>query len=258
MKTANSLRGNLKYGMLSAFLFTIQCIFQPIIAQRYTYVGGGMSLYTANISLGSDPFLTKAPDVLNGGAYDVTVRQEINHFLSIESGISAHNIEHFYLFKDEIHMTSGGFKVHKIPLKAELEVDLFRDRIAGYATFGYQFCIRMDYDNRSTVYSSVAANGASMDVEWDYISDGLFYSLYQVGAGLRFRLVESLLYEMEFGYGFSLKDMVRTTFTYKDQTGEENILIYQEGLNYWYLQGGFSYPVQRVVEIMHDVLKSLN
>ncbi|MEN8231045.1 MAG: hypothetical protein ABFS38_23015, partial [Bacteroidota bacterium] len=259
MKTTNSLiRGSLKYGMLSASLLTIQFNSQPAMAQRYTYVGVGMSLYAANISLGADPFLTKASYVIDGGAYDVTVRQEINHFLSIETGISAHNFEHDYIFNDEVHVHSGAFPVHKIPLKAELEVDLFRDRIAAYGSFGYQFCIRMNYNSGRGAYYSYAAIGGSVDVEWDYISDGPFYSLYQVGAGTRFRLVDALLFEMEIGYGFSLKDMVTTTITYKDRTGEENVLIHKEGLNYWYLQGGFSYPVQRVVQIMRDLLKSFN
>jgi len=221
----------------------------PVSAQRYTYFGGGISLFSSSMSTGPVSPLTNASFGIDGGAYDVTLRQEINGFLSLETGISAHNLEYEYLFNNEIYVHLGAFPVHKIPLKAELEVDVFRDRIAAYASFGYQFCIPFDNGSYSyTSYSAVGENMESVGVEWTYIQDRWFYSLYQVGAGLRFRLVDALLFELELGYGFSLKNMIKATFTYLDQTGEEIIYIHKDGLNYWYMQFGFSYPIQRVMQ----------
>ncbi len=256
MQNARTYKSNWRFRTVSTLL--IACFFAsfPIHAQRFTYLGVGMSLYTADMKPGLNFLFTKAPYSLNGGAYDVTLRQEINEFLSLETGISAHNFEYNYLFNKEIYMHIGAFPVHKIPLKAELEVDVFRDRIAAYASFGYQFCIPFDTGNHGmTSYSSVSGIEGSVGVEWNYIPDRWFYSLYQVGAGLRFRLVDALLFELELGYGFSLNDLIKATFTYLDQTGEEIIYMHKEGLNYWYMQFGFSYPIQKVMQGIKNIIE---
>jgi len=256
MQKKYSDRPNSRFLEVSLFCMVCLSASHLVSAQPYTYFGGGISLFSSSMFTGPVSPLTKASFGIDGGAYDVTLRQEINGFLSLETGISAHNLEYDYLFNNDIYVHIGAFPVHKIPLKAELEVDVLRDRIAAFASFGYQFCIPFDNSSRRyTSYSAVGENMESVGVEWNYNPDRWFYSLYQVGTGLRFRLVDALLFELELGYGFSLKNMINATLTYLGQTGEEIIYIHKDGLNYWYMQFGFSYPIQRIVQGIKTIME---
>lgn len=232
-----------------AILFLFIIIFSlPLSAQNHTYVGVGIGLFSAHITSGDIPNIATVPYRLDGGAFNITIRQEINHFLSIETGISSHTLEHDYILDDVIYATIGRFHVHKIPLKIEMEVNLFKDRIAAYTSFGTHFCFPRDYHRGGSYTAYIDSDEGSLDVDWEYITEDRYYSLYQVGAGSRFRLVDALLFEIELGYAISLKDMVESHFTYLDQSTIIQDITIKEGLNYWYLQGGISYPVQRIAQ----------
>lgn len=240
-KNANTL---LILSLLSAWI----CIWfyapQTVNAQNYTYFGGGVTLHSATTPDDPNIFHITNPYLLDGGGYDVTIRQEINRFLSLETGISAFNYSQDFVYKGE-YIDLGGFVSHRVPLKVELEVDVVESRIALYASFGFHLCIP------SQVYTGIRTmylESGTMDMQEFYLSSQWYHSLYNTGIGSRFRIIDELIFELELGYAFRLSELIRYDFSYNGLSGEVSNFSYEETMDYWYLQFGISYPIQRVIQ----------
>jgi hypothetical protein len=221
--------------------------------RRFNYFGGGMTLATTTMMDNSNIFALSKPFFLYGGGYDVTIRQEINDFLSLESGLNVFNFHMTYPFMGE-YTEHWGLMSHNIPLKAELEVDLLRDRIALYGSFGIQFNYA---DQTSYGWGTLYMNHVELEYHKNYLPETRVYSRYIAGSGARFRLVDQLIFELELGFGFRVKDLLEYEFTYRDDSGTSTDFIIREPTDYWYISYGISYPIQRVMDGYRKVRKEL-
>jgi hypothetical protein len=185
---------------LCMIILLIFLIILPSRAQtdrRFAYFGKGMILAAATALDDPNIFHFCGYSFFNGGGYDVMIRQEVNDFLSIESGLNIFGFSMGYNYLDEKTEQSGLWS-HNIPLKAELEVDLLKDRIALYASFGLQFNYA---DHTSFGWRTLYMDNGELDQHKYYLPKSRIYSRYLVGSGARFCIVDQLIFELELGMG---------------------------------------------------------
>jgi len=220
--------------------------FMPLNAQRQTYFGVGLTFASTTSPNDKNIFHLTNNYILDGGGYNVTIRQEINDFLSLKTGISS-----LILSPDMIHQDHyfgiSFFFAHTIPLQAELEVDLLKDRIAFYGSAGVNFTVREVYDPE-TNYTVIYLKEARMKVSRNYLTDGSFHVNFTAGTGFRFRLFDELYFDLELGYASHISDLVAYHFTWMPDTDDAYSFTWEDPLDYWYIRGGFSYSIQRVVQ----------
>ena len=230
------------------FIITLAFACISISAQRYTYLGGGIGLISARFQVNESLWLLHSESFIDGGSYDAYLRQEITKFLSFELGYSWRNYDFEYeLFEDQSIYSSEGFWAHQIPINIDVEVDVLKDRISAYATFGYLICIKQATGQNDTYISQ---GGDSLMIEWNYIAESDQASQFTVGFGSRFRLFDEFLLDLEIGNAFSLKDLREYKFTFKDQLGNTQFKTNTFRGDYWYFKIRFSYPIQRAVELI--------
>lgn len=217
----------------------------PLLSQHYTYIGGGMNLNSATSVQQFGPFEVSNVIELDGGSFDVSIRQEINDLISIETGLSHHNYSQLFLINDQ-YMSLGGFESFRLPVKLELEVPLYKDRIIGYTSFGTHICHAplWDIGGITTNYK----NEGILEMTNEYASGHLIFLMYSAGSGCRFRIVDQLLFEMEFGYTFRTKHLLNHYVTFTDLDENVSDFLYQDKHNFFYLQGAITYPVQRIAD----------
>lgn len=219
-----------------------------ISAQRYTYLGAGIGLISSKYQLDENPSI-RSPTTINGGYYDIYLRQVLTKFLSAEIGYSWRNYDSEYLLPgDSYALPHVGLWAHLIPINLDVGVDVYRNRLSLYASFGYHICIQQ-YTGSGTSYS-FNSNGDSIIVDWDYIADSEHKSVFTIGVGTRFRAIDELIVEFEFGYAFGFEDQREYWFTYWNDTGEIQHLSTTFSGNYWRIKFGTSYPIQRVIELL--------
>lgn len=237
--------------LILTYLFTLSI---PLFSQRYTYIGGGINLGASSQNSKFGDFNVTSSYVINDGGYDVTIRQEINRILSIETGLSSHIYSQEFILQGN-YIYLGGYFSHRIPLKFEFEVDLIEDRIKGYASLGTHFCLASRWYARGETTQYL--DEGTLTRTSIYNSDKIFFTMYNVGTGWRFRIVDQLLIELEFGYTFRTKDLISHNITLIDQAGVSNF-IYNDKANYGYIQFGISYPVQRIIQGLRWVIEQVD
>jgi Outer membrane protein beta-barrel domain len=221
-----------------------------ISAQRYTYLGGGIGLISARFQVDESLWLTPSPSLIDGGSYDAYLRQELTSFLSIEVGYSWRNYDFEYVFPNGAAIfSSEGFWAHQIPINIDMDVEFVKDRISGYGTFGYLICLKQA-TGQEDIYTT--QDSESIIVEWAYTADSDYASQFTVGFGSRFRLFDDFLLDLEIGNAFSLKSLREYKITYMDQLGNAQTKSENFHGNYWYMKIRFSYPLQRVVELVRE------
>lgn len=247
-----SMRLNCRLSIL--LLVIIASTGHRLNAQRYTYIGGGMNLNSAIHVSQFGPFDVSNIMELDGGSYDVSLRQEINDLVSLETGLSHHNFSNWFLINNQ-HIYLGSFESFRLPLKLELEVSLYKDRIIGYAGFGTHICHASPWDTGGRSINH--KNEGTLEFTREYTMDHLIYLMYSAGSGIRFRIVDQLLFELELGYTFRVKHLVNHYVTFTDLTGTSTDFLYQDKHNFFYLQGAITYPVQRIADGVRWVANQL-
>ena len=232
---------------LVLFIFFIT-ISASAAAQRDTHVGVGAGLISSRYQL-DENLSIRSPTTINGGSYDFVIRQEITKFLSAEIGYSWRGYDSEYLLPgDSYAYPNISMWAHIIPIKLDIGVDVVRDRISLYGSFGYHICVQQYTGSGSQ--KSFNSEGDSIILEWEYIAESEHNSLFTVGIGSRFRIVDQLHVDLELEYAFGFKEQRAYHFTYWDDAGEpQNISTTYNG-NYWRCKLGISYPVQRVLEML--------
>ena len=231
------------------FIVTLAFACTILSAQRNTYLGGGIGLISARFQVEKSLWLIQSESFIDGGSYDAYLRQEITRFLSVEVGYSWRNYDFEYkLSEDQSIYNHEGFWAHQIPINIDLEVDVLKDRISAYATFGYLVCVKQATGQNN--YTQISQNGDSLMIEWNYIAESDHASQFSIGFGSRFRLFDEFLLDLEIGNVFSLKDLRDYKFTFKDQLGNTQSQTNTFRGDYWYLKIRFSYPIQRAVELI--------
>lgn len=229
--------------LLIAILMLITSI---VTAQRYTYLGGGVGIISSKYQL-NESLSIRSPTTINGGSYDIYLRQDLTKFLAAEIGYSWRNYDSEYLLPgDSYAFPSVGIWAHLIPVNMDIGVDIVKDRLSLYASFGYLICVQQYTGSGSN--KSFNNQGDSLIIEWDYVAESEHKSLFTVGLGSRINIVEDLLMELELGYAFAYEDQREYIFTYWDESGGiKNQTAIFNG-NYWRVKFGLSYPIQRILE----------
>ncbi|MCK4923031.1 MAG: hypothetical protein KAS71_18415 [Bacteroidales bacterium] len=218
-------------------------------AQNYTYLRAELGLTTTKLHIIENYSLIDNTLFEGGGAmYGFYLRREISEMLSFEIGYS------YRMYSDQIGLISnyyastGGIESHQIPFKLNLNIDVFKDRISMFASFGYLFCIEESNGGGSS--STLNSDGKSILLEWKFIPESKFNSLLSTSTGCRFRVYDQLLLEMELGYIFGFKNLIEYNVTYWDDSGVLQALNSKGKGEYYYFKLGLSYPIQRVQELL--------
>jgi hypothetical protein len=215
-------------------------------AQRYTYLSGGIGIHSTFIPEVQLPFSVRDGGLEDGGSYNVSLRQEMGKYFSLELGYAA---MHFNpgVQVVEGHLVQGGhFASDRFSLKTNVDVRVYRDRITAYGTFGYTYSIE-DTGGSSSIWT---CNPSNVLVEYAHLPGTGYESFLSAGAGVRFRLVHELLFEMELGYATSFQEMYSLTVSYEDPGGIVHTRVIEEGKDHFYFRFGFSYPLQPVFRAM--------
>ena len=225
-------------------------LFIPILsAQRYTYLNPGIQLHSA-IPLGqSSLFPPVSYYPVDGGGYTLTIRQEVNNFLSIRTGVVALGTFKEFIYGESVFDLLG-YHAHRLPVKAELEVDLLRDRIIGYASFGLEIALPFRWDLNHGYRTTYTATDTLTSNAF-YLLDHRVHTYYTVGFGLRFRLIDQLHLEIESGYGSTFRDIIEVQF-WEEKPSFYNTPPYdfaiRDKMNYFYLSFSIAYPFQRMAD----------
>lgn len=189
----------------------------------------------------------------DGAIYGFYLRREVSKMLSFELGYS---FRKYFGYLGDHHVTAGGFDSHQIPLKANLDIDVYKDRISLFASFGYLFCIEVSGGDGS--FTQWNHQGESITIEWKSIPESKYHSLFSGSIGSRFRVFDELLLEMELGYTFGFEDLTEYNITYRDSSETVQTLSVKGKGEYWYLKVGISYPIQRACELIRKGVSSLS
>lgn len=234
--------------MRTAFIIIGILVGNLLSAQNYTYLGAelGFSTYRSQNA--------NYPTNINFGLYNGSgsiigfhLRRELSKMLSIETGYSSNTYGDYYL-------PNVAFESHQIPLKGNLNINVYRDRISTFASFGYLFCIEESLSSGS--FGIWNSEGDGIVVDWSYISESKYNSLFVASSGCRFRLLDELLIEMELGYAFGLKAIREYKLTFWDTSGISGSSHLTGKGNYYYFKIGLSYPIQRASKLLEKVIFS--
>lgn len=230
------------------FITVLVTVSASISAQRYTYIGAGIGLISSKYQLNENHSI-RAPTIVNGGSYDFFIRQELTNFLSAEVGYSWRGYDSEYLLPGDLYAyPNEDMWAHVIPINLDIGVDVVENRISLYGSFGYHICVQQ-YTGSGSL-KSFTFQGDSIIIEWDYLAKSEHNSLFTVGIGSRFRIIDQLHIELELGYAFGFNEQRAYHFTYWDDAGEaQNVSTTYNG-NYWRCKFGIAYPIQRVLELI--------
>lgn len=226
-----------------------------LFAQKDTYFQAHFGYSSTGLKI---PFNT--PKIYtqwySGGCiYEFSLRKEISPILSIGTGYSNRSYSQSFGLSNNKFYSFAGFETHQIPLKVNLDIDLFKDVISLYASYGYMFNIEYSSpynDNISSTYTE-----ESFEIEFILIPESKYRSTFLMSTGARLRVFEELRFEIEGGRAFGLKDLRIYNFTYLDNSNSLETLTIKDKCNYWYFKFGFSYPMRRVGEIARKGISKL-
>jgi hypothetical protein len=229
--------------------------FSIATGQRYTYLGGGIGIISSKFQL-NENLSIRSPTIITGGSYDVYLRQDLTDFLAFELGYSWRNYASEYMLPgNSFAYPSVGLWSHLIPINIDIRVDVLKDRISLYASFGYLISVKQ-YAGSGSI-KSFNHKGDSILVQWDYIAESDHSSHFTIGLGTRVRVFDELRFEVELGYAFGFKDQRKYEFTYWDQYGAPQVQNTTYKGEYWYLKIGLSYPIQRMIVIAKSGISKL-
>ncbi len=88
-------------------LITILILITSIVyAQRYTYLGGGVGIISSKYQL-NESLSIRSPTTINGGSYDIYLRQDLTRFLAVEIGYSWRNYDSEYILPGDSYAFPG-------------------------------------------------------------------------------------------------------------------------------------------------------
>ncbi len=215
-------------------------------AQRYTYLSGGVGVHSTFIPEVRMPFSVRDGGLEDGGSYNVSLRQQIGKCFSLELGYAAFHFDPAVQVAEGNLVQGGHFASDRFTLKTNVDVRVYKDRIAAYGTFGYIYSI----EDAGGISSIGTCNPSNVLVEYAHLSGTGNESFLSAGSGVRFRLVHELLFEMELGYATSFDEMYSLTVNYEDPAGIVHTYVIEEGKDHFYFRFGFSYPLQPVFRAM--------
>ena len=215
-------------------------------AQRYTYLSGGVGIYSTFIPEVGMPFSVRDGGLEDGGSYNVSLRQEMGKYFSLELGYIASYFDPHVQVEERPPVDGGYFESDRFTLKTNFDVRVYKDRIAAYGTFGYIFSI----EDAGGISAVGLCNPSNVLVEYAHLSGTGNESFLSAGSGVRFRLVHELLFEMELGYATSFHEMYSLTVYYEDPGGIVSTHVIEVGKDHFYFRFGFSYPLQPVFRAM--------
>lgn len=215
-------------------------------AQRYTYLSGRAGIYSTFIPEVRTPFSIRDGGVEDGGSYNVSLRQEMGKYFSLELGYTACYFDPHVQVEERPPVDGGYFESDRFTLKTNFDVSVYKDRIAAYGTFGYIFSI----EDAGGISAVGLCNPSNVLVEYTHLPGIRNESFLTTGAGVRFRLVHELLFEMELGYATSFDELYKLTVYYEDPGGIVHTHMIEEGKDHFYFSFGFSYPLQPVFRAM--------
>jgi hypothetical protein len=180
-----------------------------------------------------------------------TLDKILQIFLSIEFGINAriYNPE-FELPSGQVYGEGLGFFVHQLPINTEFETNVYKDRISAYGSIDYTLAYSQIVGHSSG--SAHSPDGLSTEYSWDYIAPFRLNSLFSMGFGSRFRLVDQLQFDLELNYVFGFQDIRAYHFDYFDLEGNSHPLEIKVKDAYWQFKFGFSYPIQSIGALLRD------
>lgn len=216
-------------------------------AQHYTYFEGSTGIYSMFIPGRNVPFSIRDGSLLDGSGYHLSLRQQMGTWFSLELGYSKCNLRPALQVVDRPVLSGGSmFRSDRFFLKTNVDVKVFRDRIAAYGSIGTTY----SFEDKGGVSAVGLCNPSNVLIEYTYLpgtGKALFLS---AGAGIRFRLIHELLLECEWGYNTSLQEMYRFTVHYEDPAGTSFAQTLEEGKDQFYFRFGFAYPLQPVCRLL--------
>jgi hypothetical protein len=237
--------------MKIVLVFTLLTFCIQVPGQKYTWFGGGIGLISAS-GRGSTANPVHSTWLLDGGSYGGFIRQDITKFLSFEIGFSYRNFGcDFRLSSGQTVYSNVGFPAYQVPVNIDLEVDVMDERISFHSSFGYLFKL-YQYTGPYGTIMQYSIDGDSLIYNYKYLPASEYSSHFIAGAGARFRLIDQLRFELELVYIFRFNDIREYDITTWDEAGNPeygNEIIHG---NYWHLQAGFSFPVQRLIKMIRE------
>ncbi len=217
-------------------------------AQNYNWFQAGFGYTTSkSCKVGGADGIYNTPDP-DGAFYNFLLRKDISQMTSIETGF----MERGYMITLGVagnnYVSFGASEAYQIPLKIFFDLNLYKDKIFMYTSFGYLFCIEDNSGSGEVI--STGFNTDSIAVAFRYLPGSKFHSLYTVSTGFRLRIVDELFLQLELGYAFGFEDIMEFEITYYDDSGVLKEISMTDRGRYWFLGIGLSYPLERVLELM--------
>ena len=226
-----------------------------LFAQKYTYFQVQFGYSSTGLNMPENTPRIYNPWYSGGGTYEFHLRQEISSIVSLESGYSHRSYSQSFGLSKDHFQSIGQFNTHQIPLKGNLDVFLYKDFISLYASFGYMFNIEV-----SPSVSNIRTSFHQEDfvkTEWILLPESKYRSSFLMNTGVRLRLFEELLFEIELGRAFGFRDVRIYNLSYLDNSNSLKTLTINDRCNYWYFKFGLSYPLQRVGEMVGYAISKL-
>ncbi|MFW5820125.1 MAG: hypothetical protein ACOCWA_02455 [Bacteroidota bacterium] len=223
-------------------------------AQDYTWFRAGIG-YTASklYKVGGSAEFSNTLEP-SGAFYNFNLRKEISEMISIETGFMERGYHNNFSIDGDKYGSFGSFESYQIPLKIYLDLNLYRERILMFTSFGYTFCIE-GHTGSGLVTSTSIKDTVVLTASYSTLPESKYHSLFSVSTGARIRIIEELLIELELGYAFGFEDLRRFEITYYDDSGVLNEIYGTDRGRYWFLGIRLSYPLERVLDIVQIGLK---
>lgn len=222
-----------------------------LFGQRDTYFGIEVAR-TNDIYEFTDEGNTIIPIPLKTGLWGITIRQEINNWFSIESGLIRKYYNEGFGFEPpspdigSIGFSSDAMNVWQIPLRLKTQLNIYKNKIFFATNIGFHYCLNSDYGKYSWGEASFSYQTDTISTNLSSTSLAKSFFLLETGGGFEFKLFEKFLLAVSFNYMTGFKKALQLDFDYTVNTEiTGNAYAHSKG-EYWRLGLGLQYKISDI------------
>ncbi|MEO0896805.1 MAG: hypothetical protein AAFY71_10430 [Bacteroidota bacterium] len=230
-------------------LLTLLPIFS--VSQNKTYLGIEIGPKYEIYELEEQSRDISTPPFYYSPILGVTLGQDINSWLTVETGFFYNNYGESYRIRGDIGFgLSNAINAYQIPLRLKPKFRLFENRIVLSPTLGYTFAFNDEFgsDGNGGGFSSIGMSMPGFNDSTRYQDRSNYslqrtYGLIETGFGVEFNFSPSVTVFSSFNYLRGIKRVVEIDITYKiNDDPEETATVYSNG-GYYAVAFGVRYAI---------------
>lgn len=234
----------------STTIILLSILFSPFVtlAQKSTFIGVEIGPkydiydYTDN----TDRLYTKP--FFYSPAYGLTIGQELNKTITLETGIYFNDYGESYIIEGDIgYGATNAIFVTQIPLRLKANLQLLKDKLNLVGTVGYTFSFNSSGGTGTGSFTSISPfNGDTLNSSYTSNYDlKSAYGLFETGLALELQFRNSSRLYLAANYLVGSSRVVESEVTYSyNSEPEQRGTVFSYG-NYYSIVVGYKYPTSK-------------